>query len=126
MDGRVAHDHETKPRRRIMQHVTITLQPEPTEQWIWLSEKNILMIAMSHGPVNQEKYALIAEWVKACEDIQVLIVNEATGGRISGYWCKSTDNGIATRHEFWSPELGGVSIELYEWMPMLDLVRMSQ
>lgn len=108
-----------------MQHVTITLQPEPTKQWIWLSETNILMIAMSTGPIDREKYDLISEWVKACEDIQVLLVNEATGGRIAGTWCKTIDNGIATRHEFWSPELGGVSIELYVWMPMLDLVRMS-
>lgn len=111
-----------------MQHVTVTLQPEPTTQWIWLSEKNILMIAMSTGPMDREKYALITEWVKACEDIEVLLVNESTGGRISGTWCKTVDrrNGIDARHEFWSAELGGVSIELYEWMPMLDLVRMSQ
>lgn len=109
-----------------MQHVTVTLHPEPTEQWIWLPEKNILMIAMSTVLIDREKYADIAYWVNACEDIQVLIVNESTGGRISGWWCKTVDNGIDTRHEFWSAELGGVSIELYEGMPMLDLVRMSQ
>lgn len=109
-----------------MPHVTVTLQPEPTEQWIWLPDKNILMVAMSTSVNAQEKYALIAEWVEACEDIQVLLVNEVTGGRIAGTWCKTVDNGIDTRHEFWSAELGGVSIELYEWMPMLDLVRMSQ